>query len=810
MMRKNNLKNNQVTSAICMAIAATLFITTPVTAFAETDENITTEATVLDVAQEQAVETEKAIDKIAEAVDVISNEETGASKEDGGEVAQPAVEEVVDKAAEIQTDVSEAKEQVQEAAKELDKAEVAVAAEDEAAKEVVNTVEKIEETVETTQKAVEEAKTTVDAAVEKINEAVASENKEAAQEEAQKAYEEINNKVEETAKKVEEQQKNLEKLTDDYNDAKEALIKAENEYKAAVNNASGDVEEAKEKLNAAKEDAAALKVAVEEAQKKLDKESQAATDFTKDLENNYAENVDWNKQAEVLKAYVMDYYIPQVVGTSDVNSIKFVQKVKGFDRQDYTYYEFSYKDTEGNTVTKYFNLDRVDKRYVEGDPYAKVGSSKDIVVFEKSAEEAGADTYLRELYKNEPWYKNGVINGSGQDFDYVKRQTREGKFRVFAYEEDGVTKYVTKAQIDKDLQDDRTITVDTNGVVTVDGILAHEVIQNKNNMIHDKNVIINTQESDEAMEKFIAEAKGYVDQYKEYTAAVNDAQEATEKAQDEAKKLSDAIDELKDRDNSVVTAAKALGVTDVAAFFKLEIPAEEAESLNKMTLKDAISYLDKLLEEAKDKMDKAAYDLEQLIIQKDVAKQAIEELAKNTIIDAEEILENIEEQVKEKKNKSQQSAGTETVAAESADTENDAEAAAEDADNNVIFVNAQAAIQSVAAADEFDSLDAEENAETQEAYAEEAEDITPDVLGAVLEDGKAVQATDAQTVVENKAEEDQGEVVVIEDQDTALADTVPEEKTEDLYRWWILLLVLLGIGIEELYRRNKEFSAQNN
>ncbi|WP_026518689.1 hypothetical protein, partial [Butyrivibrio sp. MC2021] len=668
---KKNIMDKKVISALTIGISAMMALSSPITAYAEgedaptpentepeTEETSTVEAepVVTAEAQEQAEVAQEAIEQIVEEIAPITTEETKAEADDGGMVADQAVESVIEAAEKIEEAAQGAAQDIDNAEQDLKVAEKKDVEEQEAATYVVEIIQSAEEAAEVAAETVAEAQEKADEITAEIDQAAAENDVGKAEE----AIERLETLVEQAQEVVDERKEQLEDLNNSYSKAIDELQKAEDEFILALADASADVQAAKQKLDNAKTEVNILKDAVEEAQDKLEAESEAANDLAQELGNNRNGVANWDKQGEVLKAYIMDYYIPQVLGTIDENSITFNQKVKGFDRQDYTYYEFSYLDENGNQVTKYFNLDRSDKRLVNGNPYDGLGGSKEIVIFEKSELEVGADTYLRQIYGDEEWFQDAVVKGkNGAALDTLRSKTRKGDFKVYSYEKDGVTYYIAQEQIDGAKADSRDLSYDEDGNLLVDGCKVKEVVQNSNNNIHgNPNIIVNTkdiktgdEETENEVSQFIKQADGYVEQYKEYTDAVNKAEDATQEAIDEVERLEDAIDGLKNHKNYVLTAAEALGVTDVAKFLGIEVPA--SANLDEMTVPQAITYLDNLLVKANEKMADAIDDLNAITAQKDVAKEAISNLATESDVDPSEVIEEIDNQIQDQQQEEQ-------------------------------------------------------------------------------------------------------------------------------------------------------------
>lgn len=882
-MKNNNLFERKTISALMVGISAMMTLTAPITAYAEgeeapvtdnpepeTQQTETAEAEPVTTApaQEQAEVAGDAIEDIVNEVAPITTEETAASEEDGGMVAEEAVQDVIETAKAIEEAAKEAGEDIEEAEADLKEAEKADVAEQEAAREVVEIIMEAETAAEIAEQTVADAQTAAVDIKQEIDKAVEEKNEEKAKEEVEK----LETLIEQAQEVVEARQTELEQLTDEYSKAKEELRKAEKDYIDALADASADVQAAKAKLDDAKTEANNLKDAVETAQEKLENESEAAKDLKEELEHNRNNGLSWDNQGEVLKAYIIDYYIPQILGTADESSVKFEKKVKGFDRQDFTYYEFKYVDKDGNEVTKYFNLDRADKQ-VSADPYARLGSSKEIVIFEKSELEIGADAYLRELYKDEDWFKEAVINGkNGPAYDKLKNKTKAGDFKVYSYEKDGVVYYISQEQLDGRMAETRTIGTDENGNITVDECEIKEVIQNKNNNTHgNPNIIGDTKlittgedEPENEIAQFIKEADSYVEQYKEYSEAVSKAADATEQAKEEVEKLEDAIEDLKSRDNYVLTAAEVLGVTDVAKFLGIE-PTEEVD-MNSMTIEEAIGYLDKLLDKANEKMEDAIENLETMTTQKEAAQKAINDLAKENQISPAIIIEEINNQIEDQKKETEEENKEEKEEDKDEKEEDNEEKIEEKDEEKEEEIKDEAGEEETQKEEKKQTsrkrrnTSAPENneerryqAEGNRAYEEAAYDyahaqeltIVFNTLGNTVMDEAALPQQEQPVIgrgsnnndwteagiidmVNDIAEEKEAPIaltydaaptvktvnkkdnniapVIIADEDVPLAASMPMETKKDAQMnwWWLLIVALLGVTGEEMYRRHRE------
>ena len=845
-MKKNNLTNQKLISAMLVGISAMMSISSPITAYAQDDENnipditpetaetsenenteSSSEESVTAEAQELATETQDAIEEASETLETIENVE---------EASIESLDTAAEKINEVETDLLEA-----------DQADVAA---DEAAVEMVENVDEAVKVAESAQESAQEAKEQVEDLVEDITTAESVED-------AQKSYDELVKVIEDTSFDINAKKEYFNELNDKYEDAKERLVQAEADYEAALNDASYNATTAREELEKAQAEVDTLGTIVEETKEKMEAQVEPA----KEIKNSADKVVvDWGPQRNFMYTIIREYYIPQLVdsGATDIKE----KYVKGYDTQDYNYNIITYKDSNGKKQTLYFNYDRADKYIKENNRYDTnaLGKSTDIVIFEKTQEEIDANDYLKKYFAAHPTNEN------------IRNMANSGKLDVFAYVEDGKTQFMVRKELE-DALENGSITIDQEGKLYMGDAEVHEVVQNQNSKVHGGTNVVDT--SDQAFIDFYTKAQERVDTYSNYEVAVENAGNAVDEAVEKAEQLEDAIDTLKDnRTNRIVKATEVLGVDDIVAYLNIEATPEEANLLNNMTLNQAIRYLDRKLSEAKGKVAEAQADLDIILEQKEAGKAEYEAVvAKYSATSeeekepevkseekAEEKTENTEEIIAE--NKTENTGAEEDIftdfedeevplapvpaAAEENEETAENTAAAENQNEEVAeyTLPAGSTIQFIYVADTNDqSTDNTDDYQAPAYVAPEAftvdnsminieDQITP--LAAEMAvtneatDNTAVEAamedtnedtytqiedeeapTAAEMVANDVVKNNEQAFVSIEDEDTALADTFTETKEEKASWWWLILIAILGTAGEEMYRRHKEKETEN-
>ncbi len=712
-MKKNDIRNTNLMAALTIGITAMMSLSTPVTAYAadpndpnatidntpnepqtqqESQEQaiqvdpVTTEAhDQAEVVQETATEaTDSALVKATEAAETIlmGNEEAGieaATAGEAGTISDKAIDALIEAAQDITVDdkdeegnitdasavthLENATEAIETVKAELQAAETAnynaeVTAQtidDEADVAFENASAAIEVT-ENIEKDVQDAQKKADELIDAIKEA---ENEEA----AQALYDELTEAVTNAETSVADKKayylrlmENYDKAVAELRRAEEALETFEKAYSKNVDDAYSKAQEAEQDIEEAQTKVNNLADALETVEQKLVQEANDADEVSDAFAA--VTKADWDLQRNAAMSVVENYIIPQLEG-KDISNVQW-EVIKGFDRQDYNYSKITYTEN-GNEVTRYFNIDRLNKE-ASDDRYAKIGSSYGIAVYEKTEEELAAEAFLIEQYGNEAYYAKTHIPGKPNSYDgnqYKKLQEKAnaGDLDVFKYtNEDGERVLLTREMLNAALESGDII--DDNGEMkTKDGQVVQEIVQNQNNLLHDgnaflvanevdvtttkkyKNQIINalnnSNGSEEAAAKYdamvdanhtyntyIAATKSVVNEdgenehhlsakYNSYDEVVLEAQKAVDGAKEEAEKLTEAIDELKEnKKNRTILAVDALGVTDIAGYLGIEVTAERATELNNMTVSQAITALDGYLEDAGKKVETAESNLE--------------------------------------------------------------------------------------------------------------------------------------------------------------------------------------------------------
>ena len=847
-MKKNNLTNQKLISAMLVGISAMMSISSPITAYAQDDENnipditpetaetsenenteSSSEESVTAEAQELATETQDAIEEASETLETIENVD---------EANIESLDTAAEKIDEVEIDLLEA-----------DQADVAA---DEAAVEMVENVDEAVKVAESAQESAQEAKEQVEDLVEDITTAESVED-------AQKSYDELVKVIEDTSFDINAKKEYFNELNDKYEDAKERLVQAEADYEAALNDASYNATTAREELEKAQAEVDTLGTIVEETKEKMEAQVEPA----KEIKNSADKVVvDWGPQRNFMYTIIREYYIPQLVdsGATDIKE----KYVKGYDTQDYNYNIITYKDSNGKKQTLYFNYDRADKYIKENNRYDNnaLGKSTDIVIFEKTQEEIDANDYLKKYFAAHPTNEN------------IRNMANSGKLDVFAYVEDGKTQFMVRKELE-DALENGSITIDQEGKLYMGDAEVHEVVQNQNSKVHGGTNVVDT--SDQAFIDFYTKAQERVDTYSNYEVAVENAGNAVDEAVEKAEQLEDAIDTLKDnRTNRIVKATEVLGVDDIAAYLNIEVTPEEANLLNNMTLNQAIRYLDRKLSEAKDKVAEAQADLDIILEQKEAGKAEYEAVVAKYSATLEE---EKEPEVKTEEKTEEKTENTEEIIAENK-TEN--ATAEEDLFTDIEEAEVPLAPAPVVAEENVEVAENEAAAENQNEEAAEitlpagstlqfiyvaatndqnpdntADDQAPSYVApeafvvdnsminiedqitplaaemAAINEAEAADNTANEAAVENANDDTYTQIedenapsaaemvandvvknneqafVSIEDEDTALADTFTEAKEEKTSLWWLILIAVLGTAGEEMYRRHKEKETEN-
>ena len=715
-MRKSEIKNKKLMAAITLGISAMMSMATPITAFASdgepedagaaanepqtehasTQEAVQEHESVTEEAQEQADTVQEAATDAAESA---LNEATEAAGQildgdpdagvdpitpgEAGTVTDEAIADLAQAAEEITQDVVDgdgvitdpsaatslqtATDTMEEIKSDLKEADNNNAAADKAADDVAeHGATGLENGTQAKQTAEAIKQDTVDAE-KKAEDLVNAINNAKNSEDAEKAFNDLQKAVSNTESTIADKKAYYDRLMDNYNKAMEDLEKAEkaleqyeNAYSQNIDTALGKAAAAEKNIAAAQAKVDNLAQALENVEDSLVAEAQQATKAADAFDYIDNQHKDWKSQRALMEATVVNYIIPQLEGGT-VNNPQW-SHTYGFDRQDHNYDTLTYTDEDGNTITRHFNFDRLNR--VGGDDrYANLGGTWGIAIYEKTQEEIDADNFLIEQYGSETYYtKTHVPNNpnqtDGKAYDDLKNRANAGQFDVFSYvDSKGNTVMLTRAMLD---EAKKSGDINDNGGVltTKDGTPVKQIVQNSNSLLHGGNAhILSTNydvvtkymkeikaslrlnhtedEVTEIHKKLVSENKDYndfldfarglttgeddevthilADKYERYENAVEKAQEAVSIAKNEAVKLSDAIQELKDNTvNRRVLAVEALGVDDLATYFGIEVEPERAEALNNMTVQEAMNALQEFLDEANEIVEEAQGTLSEL------------------------------------------------------------------------------------------------------------------------------------------------------------------------------------------------------
>ena len=841
-MKKNELKNKKIISALMIGISASMALMPSMNVYANEDEGgepeepavaneqvEETQESSTQEAEERAEDTAEAIDEaqdeVNEVVDEILESDNKVETEDVGAIAEESVEDVVEQAEQLGADLNleNAEISIENVKVDLERADESNKIADEAAVEAVSDVIEADKISKNIEETVNEATEKAEELQEKFDEA-------GTVEEAKEIAGDIEKLVDDTKADVSAKVEYYNRLKDKYDDAVKALEQAEKDIDDAIDDAGADTRAALANLADAKAAVERLGEALEEAEEELAVEKNLMDNLSKAF-SDVQSNGSWDNQGKLLLAYVANYYLPQVEGIKDVSSIKMGSRVRGFDRQDYNYYSVTYTDNDGNTVTRYFNYDRVDKKPKAGDPYANLGSSKEIAAFEKSAEEIGADNYLKKIYAT-------ALNNELKNYDTLKNNTKAGEYRVFAYTEDGETKYIAKAQLDGTMADDRTIT-EVDGVTYVDGNAIHEVVQNSNSLFKDNNIIVNTKVEKESIQNFIDSTKENIEKFENYNIELDEARDAVINARNEAISLGEAIENLSNsRTNKVLRAAEVLGVEDIATYLGIEVSDEEGDKLNKMSLNQAIKYLDKLLDDANDRIKAGEEKIEDLENKLEEVKTELSNLEMQAQSEAEAAgtvdesageveVESIQLQTAQVLGAQVQTILAQAAQEQDAETENESAggSTASAASASDVIQQPEAVLNTVSAV-----LDGNDNIDADDAGGDDAGEVVagggnnarrPVEEGAVLGalrarnsggdgSGSGAGGNSGAGTTDGAAIDDLGEesdVYIIDDMQIPTADkadAADDFMNDSISWWWLIIIAILGKTGERMYKRHKE------
>ncbi|MBR4670078.1 MAG: hypothetical protein IKO84_05720 [Butyrivibrio sp.] len=585
----------------------------------ETYSEAVEEAAEAEDAAEEAVDTaEEACEAVESIVD--GNEEAGleaASAEDGTAIAQESVEAFVEA-----VENSNVAETVNEAAVDLQAAKRELVVASEADKEAdVKAVETVENVVAAQYIADSAANTVAEAEVEAEDLIETITNADASAEQVSEAFDKLDKLTNDTKEEVELKRVAFEALCDKFDQAKKELSGAQRVYDETVKTLKSDdsnVKKAAEKLEEAKKNVEALSEACDNAKEDLEKE-QALVDDILAKKAISDKNKDWKTQDKLMESIISGYIIPNMID-KDATNIKYTEMLRGFDRQNSSHCIVSYTDKDGNTVKRYFNIDRTDRQFKANDQWYRLGSSREIVIYEKPLEDITSSDYQKKHFGN--------LSVNNQ----FKADVNSGKYDVYSFDyEDGTNEYKCIDEIKAAVESGDMIEVD--GVYYMNGIAARKIVQTTSG--NAKGIRVSTKD-DEGLKAFIADAAKLVEKYEKYGETIADTQDKIDEAADKVEALEDAIeaiDENEDRIAKVVTK-------DLVAGLRTYIGEQDIDRIvNAESIEEAIKILEDILAGAMADFENATAKLDELVEKRDEIARQLEE--KTEVSYAEEVAEEV-------------------------------------------------------------------------------------------------------------------------------------------------------------------------
>jgi hypothetical protein len=573
------------------------------------------EAVEAETVAEEAVETAEASYEVVESI-VEGNEEAGIEAvdvTDGGAVAQESVEAFAEAAENLNVaeNLGEAVVELQAVTEELEKVDEADRAADKSAKETVETATAAQEIANSVVNTVEETKEQANSLIDIIS------SEDADAEQVSEAMDKLDQITEDAKGNVEAKKATFEALSEKFEMAKRQLEGAQKVYEETVKNlksSDSSVNRAAEKLEEAKKNVEVLSEACDNAKEDLEKEQAAVEDILAKKEIS-DKNKDWKTQDKLMESIISGYIIPNFID-KDATNIKYTEMLRGFDRQNSSYTVVTYLDKDNNTVKRYFNIDRTDRQFKENDQWYRLGSSREIVVYEKPEEDITSSIYQKNHFGNK--------NVTSQ----FKAEVNSGMYDVYSFDyADGTNEYKCIDELKAGVENGEIELVD--GVYYMNGVAARKIVQTTSG--NATGIRISTKD-DAGLKSFIENASKLVEKYEKYGEIIADTQDKIEVAADKVEVLKDAIDEIED--NRVRISA------DIVAELRNYVSEEEIERvLNAGSTKKAVEVLEGILANAKEDLDNAAAELDELIEKR-------EEIRESLSVQEEEVLaENTEEEV---------------------------------------------------------------------------------------------------------------------------------------------------------------------
>lgn len=558
------------------------------------------EAVEAETAAEEAVE--EAVEISAETVETIveGNEEAGieaADVTDGGAVAQESVEAFVGavESLPVEENLNEAVAELNEVTEELVKVDEADRAADESAEETVANVAEAKEVANSIVETVAETKEQANGLIDIIS------SEDADAEQVSEAMDKLDQITEDTKESVETKKAAFEALCDKFEIAKRKLEGAQKVYEETVKNlksSDSSVNRAAEKLEEAKKNVEVLSEACDNAKEDLEKEQAAVEEILAKKEIS-DKNKDWKTQDKLMESIISGYIIPNFID-KDATNIKYTEMLRGFDRQNSSYTVVTYLDKDNNTVKRYFNIDRTDRQFKENDQWYRLGSSREIVVYEKPEEDITSSVYQKNHFGN-----FSVTN-------QFKADVNSGKYDVYSFDyADGTNEFKCIDELEAGVESGEIEFVD--GVYYMNGTAARKIVQTTSG--NAKGIRISTKD-DAGLKAFIENASKLVEKYEKYGEIIADTQDKVEEASDKVEALKDAIDNIEE--NRVRISADL--VADLRDYLSEE---DMTRVLNAGSTQKAVQILESILAGAKEDLDNAAAELDELIEKRDEIKESL-------------------------------------------------------------------------------------------------------------------------------------------------------------------------------------------
>ena len=573
-------------------------------------EDVNTNEEVYNESVEEAMEAETAAEEsVEEAVEISTetiesiaegNEEAGieaADVTDGGAVAQESVEAFVEavECLPVEENLNEAVAELNEVTEELVKVDEADRAADESAEETVANVAEAKEVANSIVETVAETKEQANGLIDIIS------SEDADAEQVSEAMDKLDQITEDAKENVETKKAAFEALCDKFEVAKRKLEGAQKVYEETVKNlksSDSSVNRAAEKLEEAKKNVEVLSEACDNAKEDLEKEQAAVEEILAKKEIS-DKNKDWKTQDKLMESIISGYIIPNFID-KDATNIKYTEMLRGFDRQNSSYTVVTYLDKDNNTVKRYFNIDRTDRQFKENDQWYRLGSSREIVVYEKPEEDITSSVYQKNHFGN-----FSVTN-------QFKADVNSGKYDVYSFDyADGTNEFKCIDELEAGVESGEIEFAD--GVYYMNGTAARKIVQTTSG--NAKGIRISTKD-DAGLKAFIENASKLVEKYEKYGEIIADTQDKVEEASDKVEALKDAIDNIEE--NRVRISADL--VADLRDYLSEE---DMTRVLNAGSTQKAVQILESILAGAKEDLDNAAAELDELIEKRDEIKESL-------------------------------------------------------------------------------------------------------------------------------------------------------------------------------------------